>query len=166
MRNIVVIAHNIRSAHNIGALLRVADGLGVDALYFTGYSPYPLHPDDSRLPHLAQKIHRQITKTSLGAESSVSWQQTEDPLSLLRDLQKRGFSIIALEQSKNSVSLPKYKPGQKIAIILGSEVTGVSSELLSACDTIIEIPMFGSKESFNVISAASMILYHCRFFDL
>src|SRR5579885_2599476 len=77
-RQIVLIAHDLRSTHNIGSLLRTADGLGVEKVFITGYSPYPLMARDDRLPHLAQKLDRDIHKTALGAEQSVAWEHDVD----------------------------------------------------------------------------------------
>lgn len=163
MSKIVVIAHNIRSTHNVGSLFRTADGLGVQKLYLTGYTPYPHHEDDERLPHLARKIHRQISKTALGAEESVKWECAEDVMKVIEKLKADGFTIAALEQTDNSTSLPSFKPPEKLAIILGREVEGVEPEILQVSDVHLEIPMVGTKESFNVVQAAGMTLYHCTF---
>ena len=73
MQKICFIAHNIRSAHNIGSLLRTADGLGIRHVYMSGYTPYPKQPNDARLPHIADKASKLIHKTALGAEMSVEW---------------------------------------------------------------------------------------------
>lgn len=163
MRELVLVAHNLRSAHNVGSLLRTADGLGVGKLYLSGYSPYPLSPHDERLPHLAQKLDRQIAKTALGAEKSVAWQHVADINKLIASLRGEGFTVAALEQASGAVPLPDFKPPDKIALIVGREVEGLEPEVLELCDLAVEIPMLGRKESFNVASAAAMALYHCRF---
>lgn len=164
MREIVLIVHDIRSTHNVGSLLRTADGFGVQHVYFTGYTPYPQLPtDDTRLPHIAQKLERQISKTGLGAEHTVSWSQTEDLPVLLSTLKAEGYRLTALEQDKNAVPLPDYKPPQKLALLIGREVEGIDKTLLQSFDDIIEIPMFGQKESFNVVQATAVTLYHLRF---
>jgi 23S rRNA (guanosine2251-2'-O)-methyltransferase len=159
----ILIAHNLRSAHNVGSLLRTAEGLGVDRVYLTGYTPYPLAPDDTRLPHLAKKIDRQIAKTALGAEKMIDWRHRENINELISELKSNGFTVVALEQTDNSIELPDFKPPEKIAIIVGREVEGIEPELLKQVDKIIEIPMAGRKESFNVVQAAAMALYQCRF---
>ena len=164
MSKIVVIAHNIRSTHNVGSLLRTADGLGVHKLYFTGYTPYPRYDDDERMPHVARKTHKQISKTALGAEESVDWEYAEDVFTVIEKLRKNGFTIAALEQTTNSIFLPSYKPPEKLAIVLGREVEGVEPEVLEICDLHVEIPMVGKKESYNVVQAAAMALYHCTFY--
>ncbi len=164
MREIVLIAHNIRSTHNVGSLLRTADGLGVSRVILSGYTPFPrLHLGEPRLPHLADKISRQINKTALGAENFVPWQHTEDIEQAFTKLRADGFTIVAVEQSANSIKLPDYQPPAKLALLVGREVEGVEPEVLAACDLALEIPMFGQKESFNVVQAAAIALYHCRF---
>jgi len=162
-REIVVIVHDIRSTHNVGSLLRTAEGIGVAHVYFTGYTPYPKLPGDPRLPHIAEKLTRQIHKTALGAESLVPWSSTGDTIQLLRTLQSDGYQLIALEQAPGSIPLPAFRPLEKVAILLGREVEGIDPELLNLCDTVVEIPMRGQKESFNVVQAAAMALYHCAF---
>lgn len=149
----------------MGSLLRTADGLGVGKVYLSGYSPYPLAEDDERLPHLARKIDKQIVKTALGAEKSVTWKHEPDINKLLAELRTQGFAIAALEQTPDSATLPDFEPPDKLAIIVGREVEGLETEVLEACDLALEIPMFGRKESFNVVQAAAMALYHCRFAD-
>lgn len=164
MRQVILVAHNLRSTHNVGSLLRTADGLGVQQVYLTGYTPYPLQPKDDRLPHLAHKIDKQITKTALGAEKSVVWKQSAEVESVIEQLKQDGFAIVALEQTEHSVRLPDFQPPHKLALIVGREVEGIESELLSLCDQAVEIPMLGQKESYNVVQAAAMALYHCHFF--
>ncbi|MBW3569305.1 TrmH family RNA methyltransferase [Candidatus Parcubacteria bacterium] len=163
MRQIVVIAHNIRSTHNVGALLRTCDGLGINKVYLTGYTPYPKQAADKRLPHLSTKIDKQIHKTALGAENSLPWEHNENILDVLGVLKEQGYKVAALEQSKNSIALADFRPPEKTALLLGSEVEGLDSKLLSLASATLEIPMFGEKESFNVVQAAAMALYHLRF---
>lgn len=163
MRDIVLIAHNLRSTHNVGSLLRTAEGLGVEKVILSGYTPHPLHGNDRRLPHEAAKIAKDITKTALGAEDMVKWEYHTDLLPVLEKLKKNGYVIAALEQTEDSHLLHKYHPPQKIALVVGREVEGIEEEILAACDTVLEIHMFGKKESYNVVQAAAMGLYHCRF---
>lgn len=158
-----MIAHNIRSTHNVGSLLRTCDGLGITKVYLTGYTPFPKNPGDQRLPHIAEKLHNQISKTALGAEEIVAWEHQPDIEKLLRKLTTDGYDIAALEQTKSSVSLPSFASPAMIALLIGEEVNGVSKSLLDQCSWSIEIPMFGKKESFNVSVAAAIALYQLRF---
>lgn len=163
MRSIIIIAHNLRSTHNVGSLLRTADGLGVAKVYLTGYSPYPHQVDDVRLPHLALKIDKHIAKTALGAEASVAWEQRMDIKELITELRADGYTIAALEQTPTAHDISRYKPPQQIVLVLGREVEGLEQEVIALTDLALVIPMLGQKESFNVVQAAAMALYHCRF---
>ncbi len=161
-RNIVVVAHNIRSTHNVGSILRTCDGFGVNKVYFTGYTPYPKSDNDDRLPYLAEKINSQIHKTALGAEKSVKWQKAEisEIIKVLRDT---GFAILGLEQQPESIPLNEYDSPVKVALILGEEVDGIPENITNLCDEFVEITMVGSKESFNVSVATGIALYQLRF---
>lgn len=147
----------------MGSLLRTAEGLGVQKVYLTGYTPYPLTKNETRLPHIAAKITKDIQKTALGAEHLQPWEYVPDAEVLITALKKDGFAVYALEQTKNAVELPHFQPSDKCALILGNEVTGVQDEILATCDTHLIIPMYGQKESFNVVQAAAMALFQLRF---
>ncbi len=141
----VLILPNIRSGHNVGAIFRTADGAGVDKLYLTGYTPCP--------------PHTQIDKVSLGAEKFVSWEYKKQAGRLLKELKKAGYNMVALEQTKTSADVFKWKPKFPIALVLGNEKTGVSKSLLKYCDLAVEIPMKGKKNSLNVSVAAGIAMY-------
>lgn len=174
MAHIIVIAHNIRSTHNVGSIFRTCEGFGVEKLILSGYTPYPdlsIQPNtptcayidgeivrsDTRLPHIREKITNQIHKTALGAEAMVPFEY-HDTLEL-GTLELAGYRVVALEQAPTSINLPDYSPPDRIALILGEEVHGIDSEILSQCDDILEIPMYGQKESFNVSVATGIALY-------
>ncbi len=159
MPKVILIAHNLRSSHNVGSLLRTADGLGVSEVYLTGYTPYPVTVPDDRLPHLANKLHHQIEKTALGAENSVDWYHEADALLLINRLRDDGYRICALEQTANSQNLKNYHAADKLVLIIGREVEGVEPEVLAVCDDVVEITMKGQKESLNVVQAAAIALY-------
>ena len=157
MPDIIVIAHNIRSTHNIGSIFRTSEGFGVSKIILSGYSPYPTIPGDSRLPHISAKLTDQIHKTALGAEAMVPFEYQESPdFDTLRSL---GYRIVGLEQDKRSVMLNTYAAPDKIALLLGEEVEGITNDMRDACDDLVEIPMVGQKESFNVSVAVGIALY-------
>ena len=162
-RSLILIAHNLRSTHNVGSLLRTAEGLGLATVYLTGYTPYSSSPHDNRLPHIVAKLDKQISKTALGAETSQTWEHVEDINVLIGQLKADGYTVAALEQTPTAVELPDYQPPNKLAIIVGREVEGVEPEVIKQTDLQLVIPMFGAKESFNVVQAAAMALYHCKF---
>ncbi len=162
-RDIIIIAHNLRSIHNVGSILRTADGHGAEKVYLTGYSPYPRTTNDSRLPHIANKLTKQLHKTALGAEMADNIVYQEDIMTVVARLKTQGYQIVAVEQTDQSLMLPDYTPLAHIALIVGREVEGVEQSVLDQCDVAVEIPMSGRKESFNVSIAAAIALYHCRF---
>lgn len=157
MPEIILIAHNIRSTHNVGAIFRTAEGFGVRKIILSGYTPYPAIENDPRLPHIAQKLTQQIHKTALDAETLVPFEYQESPD--LSALSAAGYRIIGLEQDERSVMLADYQPPEKVALLLGEEVNGLTDDLRTACDDLIEIPMYGQKESFNVSVATGIALY-------
>lgn len=157
MPEIVVIAHNIRSTHNVGAIFRTSEGFGVTKIVLSGYTPYPKLPKDTRLPHISEKLTAQIHKTALGAETMVPFEYSEQiPLNFLKE---NGYRLVALEQSDRSITLNAYQAPEKIALLIGEEVHGIEQDLLNQCEDIIEIPMVGKKESFNVSVATGIALY-------
>lgn len=157
MPEIVVIAHNIRSTHNVGSIFRTAEGFGVKKIILSGYTPYPAVKNDTRLPHITEKLSGQINKTALGAVDLVPYEYQEHPP--LRHLRDSGYRLVALEQATNSVNLRDYQVPDRVALLLGEEVNGIALGLLAECDDTIEIPMLGQKESFNVSVAAGIALY-------
>lgn len=162
-QKIILICHNIRSCNNVGSLLRTADGIGIQTVYLTGYSPYPLQKNDKRLPHLARKIHARIQKTALGAEKTARWVHEPEIFTVIAGLREEGYMVAALEQTDKSVDITGWRAPAKTAVLVGRETEGVEPEVLAACDTVLEIPMLGQKESYNVVQATAMALYHCRF---
>ena len=168
MKKISVILYNIRSTYNVGAILRTCDCLGVDEVIFTGYTPFI----DKGLPHEQAKLRKQIHKTALGAEDLVSWHRDDDIFNIIQDAQSQGYTVCALEQGENSLNfaeLDQAKSRQlpaKTALILGEEVHGIPAEILNQCDQLLEIPMCGQKESFNVSVATGIALWELRKSDL
>jgi len=157
MSEIIVIAYNIRSTHNIGSIFRTCEGFGVSKIIISGYSPYPKLPNDTRLPHIADKLTLQIHKTALGAETMVPFEYQETPdINLLKN---QGYRIVGLEQDSRSIPLQDYVKTDKIALLLGEEVNGITDDMRNQCDDLIEIPMVGKKESFNVSVATGIALY-------
>jgi tRNA G18 (ribose-2'-O)-methylase SpoU len=162
----ILVVHNIRSTHNVGSILRTCDGLGVDEVFLTGYTPYPKHLNDTRLPYLAEKINKSINKTALGAEEHVNWHYTENPFEIIDKFRSKGYEIIGLEQASNSININDYLPSKNTVIIIGEELEGISKDLIKICDKIVEIPMKGHKESLNVSISTAIILFKITNFDI
>jgi tRNA G18 (ribose-2'-O)-methylase SpoU len=145
-----ILAHDIRSAHNIGSMLRTSDAFGVERFHISGFSPAPLDRFERPV--------KEIAKTALGAESSVPWERDPDPLSVIAALREEGFVIVGLEQDDRAVDYRDFVPSGPILLLVGSEVEGLSAELRGVCDVLIEIPMLGTKESLNVSVAFGIAL--------
>ena len=147
----VLVLLDIRSAENTGAIFRTADAAGIRQIFLVGITPAPLDR--------FQRPRKDIAKSALGAEHSVSWQSVKTIAPLVKRLKKEGFTIVAIEQSPNSVDYKNVHGDAKTAIILGNEVTGVPGSVLAKCDIVAELPMCGVKESLNVSVAAGIALY-------
>lgn len=154
-KELIVIAHDIRSAYNVGAILRTADGAGISRVYLTGYTAAPFQRKKDKYE---TKVHKMISKTALGAENFVSWGKKEIK-EVLTELKKKNFQIIALEINKKSRNIFKFKFNFPCAIILGNEISGVEGEIMKKCDGAVFIPMRGKKESLNVSVAAGIAIY-------
>ena len=154
-----VILDNIRSIENVGSIFRTGDALGVAKIFLGGISGMTKQGTQ-------RALHPKISKTALGAEKRVAWEHCGQTWKIIEQLRKgklfsgRSFSkqevkiqIVALETRKNAADVSKFKPRFPLALILGNEVSGVSSAILKRCDKIVEIPMFGEKESLNVAVA-------------
>ena len=155
-----VIIHDIRSIHNVGSILRSCDGFGVQTVYIGGVSPYPRLETDDRLPHIIEKLTKEISKTALGAEKTVNIVHYDDLAELITTIKESGTKVLALEQSPAAINLVDFDfKYQNVSLLLGREVEGVDEQYLNLCDHVLEIPMHGSKESFNVSVAAGIALY-------
>lgn len=146
-----LILPNIRSAINVGAIFRTADAIGISKIFLTGCTPRPTD--------IFGRIQKDIAKSALGAETWIPWEYRENTISLINTLKKKGYKIIAIEQDKKSIDYRKIKKVEKIAIIMGPEVTGLDKKILNKCDIIAEIPMKGKKESLNVSVACGVALF-------
>lgn len=143
-----VLLDNIRSMHNVGSVLRSADAFLVEKVYLCGITPSP--------------PHREIRKTAIGAEESVDWEVHTDAIELAKGLKAQGYTLLALEQTENSLMLPAFEADMeenKYVLILGHEVEGVNQDLINLCDYALEIPQFGTKHSLNVSVATGIALY-------
>jgi len=143
---IVAILHNIRSRENVGSIFRTADAVGVVKIYLCGITPQP--------------PHEKISKTALGAENIVPWEYHKQTWRLIDRLKKEGYKVVALENSKTAQDIFSFKKGDKpIVLVVGNEVSGLSSGMLAQSDKVVSIPMRGQKESLNVAVAFGVAVY-------
>jgi 23S rRNA (guanosine2251-2'-O)-methyltransferase len=144
---VAVVLDNVRSMHNVGSVFRTGDGFAIEKLVLCGITACP--------------PHREIEKTALGATLSVDWVHFEKTTEAIKSLRSNGYTIIAIEQAKDSTMLNTFTPDpeKKYALIFGNEVDGVSDEVMSMIDECIEIPQFGTKHSFNIVISAGIVLW-------
>lgn len=150
---VTVVLDNVRSEMNVGSVMRTADAFLIERIVLCGITPQPPKPE--------------IHKTALGAEESVAWQYYPTTLEAIENLKLDGYQICSIEQVHNSVSLEQFivEKGQKIAVVMGNEVKGVSQEVVDASDMCVEIPQHGTKHSLNISCCAAIVmwhLYHCQ----
>ena len=143
-----VVLDNIRSAHNVGSVLRTADAFRADKVYLCGITPVPPMPE--------------IHKVALGAEFSVEWEHCSRTMDAVEKLHADGWTVLSVEQAVGSVSLESFDPdpARKYALVFGSEVGGVDQAVVEASDGVLEIPQFGTKHSLNISVSAGVVLWH------
>lgn len=142
---IIIVLDNIRSLSNVGAFFRTADAFRIEALYLCGITACP--------------PHREIHKTALGADETVSWRYFKTTEAACQALKDEGYRIFAVEQIEGSVALQDFKFEPCTAYILGNEVEGVEEEALPYCDGAIELPQEGTKHSLNVSICAGIVFW-------
>ncbi len=144
---VIAVLENIRSAYNVGSVFRTADAFLLEAVYITGYTCIP--------------PHKEIKKTALGAEETVTWKHFSNATEAIVSLKADGYKVYAVEQALNSLHLQQtnFNSDEKIAVIFGNEVTGVEQDTIRQCDGCIEIPQLGMKHSLNIATAAGVVLW-------
>ena len=152
MRETAILLHNIRSSHNVGSIFRTADAAGVRQVYLSGYTPTP---EDK-----FGRMQKDIAKTALGAESFVPWRYSKEPSGILRQLRADGWQIVGVELDARATDYRKFRRKNNVLYVFGNEVRGLSPAMRRACDSLIEIPMRGKKESLNVAVTAGIILFN------
>jgi len=143
-----LVANNVRSLYNVGALFRTADGAGLEKIWLCGITGIP--------------PAGMISKTALGAENRVPWEYRRHARDLLEELRGRGYTVVHLEQTHKSIPYQDFRPAAPVCLVVGNEITGVSESLLLPQDTAVEIEMAGLKNSLNVTVAFGIAAYHIR----
>lgn len=144
---LIVILDDIRSLSNIGTFFRTSDAFNIEKIYLCGITATP--------------PHREILKTALGAQDTVTWEHRENILELVRELQAENIHVASIEQTENTVLLQDIHTLQadKFALVFGNEVNGVNQEVINLSDSVIEIPQFGTKHSLNVSVCAGVVMW-------
>ncbi len=151
----VAILHNIRSVINVGAIFRTCDAAGISKIYLTGITPTPLDRFG--------RTRNDLAKAALGAEKTVAWEFLPEIKTVLENLKKENYKIVAIEQSSTSIDYKKVQekinPDENVTFLVGNEVDGIPKDILDLCDIITEIPMKGDKESLNVSTAFGIAVF-------
>ncbi len=147
----LVILDNIRSVYNVGSIFRTADAAGVEKIYLCGTTPTPLDRFN--------RARKDLAKVALGAEKTVPWEYTKTTEEAIKKVKADGAHVVAVEQSPKAISYTEFNQTGECAFVFGNETEGVSKDVLDMCDTIVEIPMHGAKESLNVSVAVGIILF-------
>lgn len=143
---IIVILDDVRSMHNVGSAFRTCDAFAATAIYLCGYTPIP--------------PHRDIHKTALGATETVTWKHFADVTEAIATARQNGYTIVAVEQVHNSISLQEFKANNTpVALVFGNEVSGVSEKALQMTDAAVEIPQWGAKHSLNISVSVGVVLW-------
>lgn len=146
---LVVIADHWRSAFNVGALFRLADGFGISKIYLTGYTPTPLHAS--------------VEKTAMGSIDSTPWDHQESTLEIIATLKQQGVQVWAMETTPEAHDLGNVQLPTPMALVLGNERFGLDPRVINACDGIVKIPLRGKKNSMNVANCFGIFAYEwCR----
>lgn len=141
----IVILENLRSAYNVGSVIRTCDAFGIKQVYCVGITP--------------DLNNKKVLKTSLGAEKNISFKYFPDITQAISESKKNKFKVVAVELDKKAISLKDIQAEKKVALILGNEISGISEEARELSDFIVKIPMKGVKESLNVAVAFSIVAY-------
>lgn len=143
----VIVLDNIRSLNNIGSFFRTADALRAEKILLCGYTQEP--------------PHREITRSALGAEMSVTWEKCPSAAEAVKMLKSQGYKVWCVEQAEGSVLLQNFEPDPEApyAFVFGNEVEGVADAAIAESDGCLEIPQFGTKHSFNVSVSAGIVLW-------
>jgi len=142
---LVFILHNLRSAFNVGSIFRTAECFGVSKIYLCGYTPLP--------------TQAKLTKTAMGTERLVEWEEAPSVSTLLRSLKEKNYQILGLETTSHALPLDQEFASQPAAFVLGNERFGLDPEILELCTEVREIPLRGQKNSLNVGVAAAIAAY-------
>lgn len=142
---LIIVLDNVRSMHNVGSVLRTADGFRIEKVCLCGITGTPPHAE--------------IHKTALGAEDSVDWKYYATTMECIAELKAQGYQIVSVEQVEGSQNMLTWNEQRPTALVLGNEVKGVDQEIVDQSDYCLEIPQIGTKHSFNVSCTAAMVMW-------
>jgi tRNA G18 (ribose-2'-O)-methylase SpoU len=143
---ITIVLDNVRSALNVGSVFRTSDAFLIEKIILCGITACP--------------PNKEIRKAALGSTESVEWEYVKDTIDAVQQLIKEGYHVVGIEQADKSTQLNEFElPKKPIAIIMGNEVNGVAQEVINECNTVIEIPQFGTKHSLNISVTTGIVIW-------
>ncbi len=141
----IIMLDEISSSENVGAIARSAAALGVDSYLLPSSAPHP--------------YQRRALRVSMGHISKLKMHQYEDIFTTLEYLKARGYTIFGAELTPESINLADIETPKKWVLLMGHEGKGLSQEILDECSHCVKIEMVDGVRSFNVATAASIIMY-------
>ncbi len=142
---LTLVLDNLRSAFNVGSIFRTADTARLERIILCGYTPRPPNP--------------KLLKTSMGTLDFVRWNHCATADQAVLELRQQGIQVFALETTQKSKSCFEAAIPKPAAFVLGNEALGVSPQALRQVDGILEIPLYGFKNSLNVASACAISVF-------
>jgi tRNA G18 (ribose-2'-O)-methylase SpoU len=144
---VALVLDNIRSGLNVGAAFRTADAFALEHIHLCGITACP--------------PHREILKTAIGATESVSWSYQEDTVAAITKLKGQGYTVLAVEQADEQTWLQEFRwpESQKVALVFGNEVEGVSDAAMEQIDGCLEVPQYGTKHSLNIAVCVGVVCW-------
>jgi 23S rRNA (guanosine2251-2'-O)-methyltransferase len=145
-RKLIIILDNVRSLNNVGSVFRTADAFLVEAIYLCGITGTP--------------PNKEIYKTALGADETVSWQYFATTMKAVEACKQNGYAVYSVEQAEGSIMLNNFTTdNDALALVFGNEVNGVDIDVINASAGCIEIPQDGSKHSLNISVSVGIVVW-------
>lgn len=142
---LVIILDRLRSTHNVGNILRLADAVNARKVICGGYTACPPHP--------------KLSKSAMGAEEIVDTEHAGQAAEAAEMIKNDGYEIVGVETVESAISVWDFQFKEKTCFIFGNEALGLQDETLKKCDRFISLPSFGLKNSINVANCASVVMY-------
>jgi len=151
--SLYIILDNVRSALNVGSIIRTMDGAGLKNLVVLGVTPFPPHP--------------KVLKTSLGAERNLEINHFKTNLEFIKWAKMHDIALVSIEESDRSLNyfqeVSKFYYAKKLGLIFGNEISGISQDILKESHSVLKLPMEGQKNSLNVSATAAIVIYNLVF---
>ena len=143
----VLLLEGVNNPDNVGGLFRTAAAFGIELVVLG--------------PNSGDPLYRKAVRTSMGATLSLPFAQAPQWPGAIADLRADGFTVVALTPALTAAPLEEVFPHAKLALLVGSEGSGLTEEAMQAATLRIRIPTTPDVDSLNVTTAASIAMYHC-----